>query len=63
MKRFFCTVCKRTKRVRNYPAIIQDEHEKLPTHRLGVCNHHSNPSVYSTTVSHVSHVSTTRKVS
>jgi hypothetical protein len=42
MKRFFCTVCKRVKRVRNLPYRIQPQHvdDVVPAARLGECNWH-----------------------
>jgi hypothetical protein len=40
MKRFYCTVCKKIKRVRQYPANIQDAHATFPADRIGSCNRH-----------------------
>ena len=41
MKRFYCTVCKKIKRVRKYPANIQDADATFPADRIGSCNRHS----------------------
>lgn len=43
MKRFYCTVCKKVKRVQNLPIVIENEIADNPVNRIGVCNHHSNP--------------------
>jgi hypothetical protein len=40
MKRFYCTVCKRIKRVRVYPADIQDASSEMPENRVGTCRRH-----------------------
>jgi len=44
MKRFYCTICKKVKRVRNYPTLIEFSPEVPPTNpvnRFGECNFHS----------------------
>ena len=49
MKRFYCTVCRKVKRVRKYPRIIQDAQNIAPAARVGQCNHHHNtpsPAVF-----------------
>lgn len=40
MKRFYCTICKKIKRVRVYPVDIQDDTNVLPEHRIGTCRRH-----------------------
>lgn len=40
MKRFYCTVCKKVKRVRVYPADIQDVSNESPEYRIGTCRRH-----------------------
>ncbi len=40
MKRFFCTICKKVKRVRVYPADIQDVYNETPDSRIGTCRRH-----------------------
>lgn len=43
MKRFYCTICKTVKRVRQYPALIQFSPEVPPTNptdRIGTCDSH-----------------------
>lgn len=42
MKRFFCTVCKKYKRVRKFPRRIVNQHAQNPQHREGVCNWHTS---------------------
>ena len=42
MKRFFCTVCKRVKRVRNYPASVENKYATQPGERIGICSRHSD---------------------
>ena len=41
MKRFYCTVCKKVKRVRKYPVNIQDADATQPVERIGQCNRHA----------------------
>lgn len=41
MKRFFCTTCKRVKRVQQWPTIIENQSAELPDARLGQCNFHA----------------------
>lgn len=40
MKRFYCTICKKVKRVRQYPASVDSPTATLPTDRIGECNSH-----------------------
>jgi hypothetical protein len=40
MKRFYCTVCKKVKRVQKFPADIQGEFNTLPEDRIGTCRRH-----------------------
>jgi len=42
MKRFYCTVCKHVKRVRQYPANIQNVDATQPQDRIGSCNRHES---------------------
>jgi len=46
MKRFYCTVCKKIKRVRRWPASV-NPHEIKPDNRVGVCNRHVFETHYS----------------
>lgn len=47
MKRFFCPICKRIKRVQKFPANIQNQYSDNPTDRIGVCLRHSmHPDYY-----------------
>lgn len=41
MKRFYCTVCKRIKRVRKYPTNIENQYADDPTQRIGSCSRHN----------------------
>jgi len=50
MVRFYCTVCKRVKRVRQYPTRILNEYATTPADRVGVCNRHNQPARKSTPV-------------
>lgn len=43
MKRFYCTICKRVKRVRKMPTRIQDADSIDVTLRVGECNRHNAP--------------------
>lgn len=53
MKRFFCTVCTRVKRVRNLPTLTPDSYggedgktlQPDPKNRLGKCRFHNSPFV------------------
>lgn len=40
MKRFFCTVCQKVKRVRHYPASVADKYATNPGDRVGQCDRH-----------------------
>lgn len=58
MKRFYCKVCKRVKRVQNWPTRKFFSSDIIPqdvTDRIAVCNHHpvtsSNKFTLSTTES------------
>jgi hypothetical protein len=41
MIRFYCTICKKVKRARKYPRIIESQHSASPTNRIGECNFHA----------------------
>ena len=43
MKRFYCTVCQRVKRVQKWPAQITYQESVSPKLREGVCDKHSKP--------------------
>jgi len=43
MKRFYCTVCKRIKRVRKYPANVVTPNAETVTNRVGSCSYHTIP--------------------
>ena len=45
MKRFYCTVCKKVKRVRNWPILVDSVLVTEPNKRIGQCNKHSTFSV------------------
>lgn len=40
MKRFFCTICGKLKRVRKYPHNIVRVNAEQPEERIGTCNKH-----------------------
>jgi hypothetical protein len=40
MKRFYCTVCKKVKRVRKMPRVIETPKAQAPAERVGQCNRH-----------------------
>lgn len=40
MKRFYCTICKKVKRVRNLPSNVQTRTSEVVTERIGQCNRH-----------------------
>jgi len=40
MNRFYCTVCKKVKRVRKYPTSVFNPIAPLPEDRIGQCNWH-----------------------
>jgi len=42
MKRFYCTVCEKMKRVRNYPTDVQFVDALDPTMRVGTCSRHTD---------------------
>jgi hypothetical protein len=43
MKRFFCTICKRIKRVQSFPLdVVLSNSVKS---RIGTCDYHSNPLI------------------
>ena len=46
MKRFFCTVCKKVKRVQQWPIDVQAYSSVNVYDRMGTCNRHSEPKVY-----------------
>jgi len=41
MVRFYCTVCKKVKRVQNWPIGIKNHTSVNPIERIGECNCHS----------------------
>ncbi len=46
MKRFYCTVCEKVRRVRKLPVIIhQNLNEKAVIDRFGECDKHHTPRV------------------
>lgn len=45
MKRFYCVVCKRIKRVRKLPILIERADSIDPALRVGECNHHREPRI------------------
>lgn len=46
MKRFYCTICKQVKRVRNLPVVLDLQSNHLnPADRIGECDKHSRPRV------------------
>jgi len=40
MKRFFCTVCNKVKRVQKWPHNVVNADSGVVTQRVGSCNHH-----------------------
>ncbi len=42
MKRFYCTVCKRVKRVRRIPASVTTPNAEKVTERTGECVYHAS---------------------
>lgn len=42
-KRFYCTVCKKVKRVRVLPAVVDTPMSPNPANRTGECDRHSRP--------------------
>lgn len=40
MKRFFCTICGKVKRVRKYPASVDDSTNEVVALRKGTCKWH-----------------------
>lgn len=45
MKRFYCTICKRVKRVQKWPIIVENVAFTDPRDRVGQCNYHANPEL------------------
>lgn len=45
MKRFYCTICKRVKRVRTLPRIT-DTHSSVPSNRIGQCDRHTDGRIH-----------------
>lgn len=41
MRRFFCKLCNKVKRVRKFPTFISNESAEKPTDRIGSCDWHS----------------------
>ena len=48
MKRFYCTICRRVKRVRQYPSNISSSSDVNPMERIGECARHSETPVMKT---------------
>lgn len=46
MKRFYCTICKKIKRVRNLPPTIKTPNADNPTDRIGQCSYHPTSKTY-----------------
>lgn len=46
MKRFFCTVCNKMKRVQRWPVIIENVNSDMPEMRRGECNRHTRVSSF-----------------
>ena len=42
MKRFYCTICEKMKRVRVYPTNVQFSDALDPTMRVGTCSRHTD---------------------
>ncbi len=40
MKRFYCTICKKFKRVRNMPVNVKTPNAPKPEDRIGTCKWH-----------------------
>jgi hypothetical protein len=41
MKRFYCTICKKVKRVRQYPFSVENRDSENVTDRVGICTRHA----------------------
>ncbi len=41
MKRFYCTICQRVKRVRTLPRNTQSVNSMTPEKRIGTCDKHA----------------------
>jgi hypothetical protein len=51
MKRFFCKICKKVKRVQRFPVIIENQEADDPTLRVGECRrHHESKPVKATRI-------------
>lgn len=46
MKRFYCKVCKKIKRVQKFPRVISTPKAETVTDRIGICNHHPSKSFH-----------------
>jgi hypothetical protein len=46
MQRFYCTVCKKIKRVQHLPNNVQNPMAPMPQDRVGECRRHANTNVY-----------------
>jgi hypothetical protein len=53
MKRFYCSICKKIKRVRKMPRVIETPNAAAPADRVGICNHHTVTSKSNYKVNHV----------
>lgn len=40
MRRFFCSICKKVKRVQKWPKNVENRDSGVVTDRIGTCNHH-----------------------
>jgi len=45
MKRFYCSVCRKVKRVQRWPILLDNIQSDSPELRVGECNYHQNPSL------------------
>jgi hypothetical protein len=53
MKRFYCSICKKIKRVRKMPRVIEMPKAENPFERVGVCNRHTVTTRSNYKVTHV----------
>ena len=42
MKRFFCTICNKIKRVQHLPHNVENAFATMPEERVGQCNRHTS---------------------
>jgi len=50
MKRFYCTICKRARRVRKYPTNVSNVSAENVTDRTGQCAWHTDPLGFGKTI-------------